>query len=172
MEVVPAASQGANGHISSPNPTTRIDPEVLLKHLVNLLRVTLEASTEDLEAKGSILSDARRSDTLQRCLRFTSDSQVVLYVQKDAAASAVSQDLPNGHNPTGKPQIKYWVNTTLTQMRRTTSTLHLLPILRDFELTFNDCIGCPDQTPTTVGPSTVACCPDTNYQSSRRSFVA
>ena len=100
MEVAPLG-QGANGQIPSPAQANIIDPENLLRHLVGLLKITLEASSEDLEAKGSILSDARRTDTLQRCLRFASESQVALYVQKDVVATGSSNQLVNGHTDAG-----------------------------------------------------------------------
>ena len=100
MEVAPLG-QGANGQIPSPAQSNIIEPEQLLKHLVGLLKITLEASLEDLEAKGSILSDARRTDTLQRCLRFASESQVALYVQKDILATGSSNQLVNGHTDAG-----------------------------------------------------------------------
>jgi len=100
MEVV-TPRQGANGHApSTPSPAI-IDPDLVVRHLVDLLEVTLGASSEELEGKGSILSEARRSDTLQRCTRFASESQVALYVQK----TVVTPDLPNGalngHVPLG-----------------------------------------------------------------------
>ena len=101
MEVAPFG-QGANGQIPSPNHATTIDPEVLLRHLVDLLRITLEASEEDLERKGSLLSDAKRSDTIQRCLRFASESQVVLYIQKDLVSTEAPNGIPNGHDASGK----------------------------------------------------------------------
>lgn len=91
MEVV-SPGQGANGHTPSPPTPATIDSGLVLRHLVDLLEVTLGASTEDLEGKGSILSDAKRSDTIQRCTRFASESQVALYVQK----AVVSTNLPNG----------------------------------------------------------------------------
>ena len=80
MEVV---SPGANGHAPSSNPVTTIDPNVVIQHLVDLLEVTLGASAEDLESSGSLLSASKQQDTVQRCTRFASESQVALYVQKD-----------------------------------------------------------------------------------------
>lgn len=100
MEVA-SHGQGANGQIPPPIPVTVMDPEFLLRHIVSLLKVTLEASTEDLETRGSILSDARRNDTVQRCSRFASESQVVLYLQKDIVPSKIRNGLPNGHAASG-----------------------------------------------------------------------
>ena len=89
MEVV-SPGQGVNGHPPSGPPN--INPDLIVRYLVDLLEVILGASTEDLESKGSILSEAKKSDTVQRCTRFASESQTALYVQKDT----ISPDPPNG----------------------------------------------------------------------------
>ena len=100
MEVV-SPGQGANGHSpSSPGPV--INPDLVLQYLVDLLEVILGASTEDLESKGSILSESKKSDTVQRCTRFASESQVALYIQKDAT-SKMPNGGSNGHVSTGTP---------------------------------------------------------------------
>lgn len=101
MEVV-TPGQGANGHHgpSTSIPAT-IDPDLVVRHLVDLLEVTLGASSEDLEDNGSILSESRRSDTLQRCTRFASESQVALYVQKNVVSPDLSNGALNGHTPSG-----------------------------------------------------------------------
>lgn len=93
MEVV---SPGANGQVPHPNHSTGIDPELVVDHLVDVLRITLGASPEDLEFAGSLLSRSRKSDTLQKCTRFALESQVALYVQKDIVLAAET----NGHNGT------------------------------------------------------------------------
>ena len=91
MEVA-SPGQGANGR-PSPSPTSApINPDLVVRHLVDLLEVTLGASVEDLQGKGSILSEAKRKDTIQRCTRFASESQVALYIDKSLGAT----DLPNG----------------------------------------------------------------------------
>ena len=79
MEVV---SPGVNGQIPSPD-LVAINPEVIVQYLVDLLEITLGALKEDLERVGSLLSEARRHDTIQRCTKFASESQVALYVLKD-----------------------------------------------------------------------------------------
>ncbi|KAL9102708.1 MAG: hypothetical protein Q9163_002170 [Psora crenata] len=96
MEVA-FSGQGVNGHAPSPATSSPIDPDLVIRHLIDLLEITLGASTEDLEGKGSLLSDAKRKDTVQRCTRFASESQVALYVQKDIAPSDIPNGLPNGH---------------------------------------------------------------------------
>lgn len=102
MEVV-SPGQGANGHPpSSPGPTI-INPDLVVRYLVDLLEIILGASTEDLESRGSLLSQSKKSDTVQRCTRFASESQVALYVQKDANYPDVPHDTANGHISSGIP---------------------------------------------------------------------
>ncbi|KAI4119433.1 MAG: hypothetical protein LQ345_000679 [Seirophora villosa] len=84
MELV---TPGANGHPTFSIPPAAIDPETVVQHLTDLLEVTLGASSEDLQGYDSLLSPSRKQDTLQRCTRFASESQVALYVQKDVVES-------------------------------------------------------------------------------------
>lgn len=87
MEV---ASPGANGHAPSSIPSTTIDPNLVVQHLVDHLEVTLGASAEDLESSGSMLCVSKRQDTMQRCTRFASESQNALYVLKDVVSPDLS----------------------------------------------------------------------------------
>lgn len=96
MEVV-SPGQGANGHPPSSPGAAIIDPNLVVQYLVDLLEITLGASTDDLEKRGSILSESKKSDTVQRCTRFASESQVALYVQKDVVSPDVPNGRPNGH---------------------------------------------------------------------------
>ena len=90
MEVV---SPGANGHTPSSIPSSTIDPSLIVRHLVDLLEIVLGASAEDLESHGSLLSELKRHDTLQRCTRFASEPQVaVLYVLKDVFVASQPGD--------------------------------------------------------------------------------
>ena len=89
-----ASPGAANGRPAAPSPTIApsslngtIDTDVLVSHLVHLLEITLGASEEDLRAPGSLLSSAKREETVQRCQRFASGSQTALYVQKDMVAA-------------------------------------------------------------------------------------
>ena len=93
------ASPGANGgpvQSLPPQPGTGIDASVVVDHLIDLLGITLGASLSALESHGSLLSKSKRPDTIQRCQRFASEAQVVLYVQKDL----VSIEQTNGVNNT------------------------------------------------------------------------
>ena len=76
-----AASPSTNG---GGFPT--IDPLVVVDHLASVLEITLGAARKDLENVGSLLSKARLAETVQRCQRFATESQVALYVQKDIKA--------------------------------------------------------------------------------------
>lgn len=80
MEVV---SPGANGHTPSSISSAIIDPNLVVRHLADLLEITLGASREDLESPGSLLSGSKRHDTVQRCTRFASEPQDALYVLKN-----------------------------------------------------------------------------------------
>lgn len=80
-------SPGANGHTPSSVSSTTIDPNLVVRHLVDLLEITLGASAEDLESPGSLLSGSKRHDTVQRCTRFASEPQNALYVLKDVILS-------------------------------------------------------------------------------------
>lgn len=80
-------SQGApNGVHTAPPPST-IDPQTIVDHLIGILQITLGALRKDLESVGSLLSKSKYSETIQRCTRFASETQVVLYAQKDIAAA-------------------------------------------------------------------------------------
>lgn len=79
MEV---ASPGVNGHVPLSEPLATVNPNVIVQHVVDLLEVTLGASAGDLEQPGSLLSDSKREETIQRFTRFACEAQVALYVQK------------------------------------------------------------------------------------------
>ena len=96
MEVA-SPGQGVNGHPPSSATPSAIDPNLLVRHLVDLLEITLGASAEDLGRNGSLLSDVKREDTVQRCTRFALESQVALYVQKDIFSSDLSYGPSNDH---------------------------------------------------------------------------
>lgn len=124
MEVV---SPGANG-VPSTSSLASIDPNLVVRHLSHVLEVTLGASRIDLEASGSLLSKSRRSDTVQRCTRFASESQVALYVRKDL----ISADQANGTNGVnGSSGVSYPASrarrqgtNARRQMRRITTCTH------------------------------------------------
>ena len=83
---VSPASPSPNGVASSPFPP--IDPTLVVEHLAAVIETALGATRKELENVGSLLSKARYSDTVQRCTRFATESQLVLYVQKDIVLEA------------------------------------------------------------------------------------
>ena len=62
---------------------TTVDPTFVVEHLAKLIEANLGATRRELESIGSLLSKPKSSDTIQRCTRFATESQVALYVQKD-----------------------------------------------------------------------------------------
>ncbi|KAF1993187.1 dynein heavy chain [Amniculicola lignicola CBS 123094] len=85
----PLAPGTPNGSIRTPSPAPpAIDPQVILDYLEKVLDVSLGATEQDLRAPGSLLSPGKLHDTLQRCTRFTLESQTVLYVVKDRVAES------------------------------------------------------------------------------------
>lgn len=89
MEV--AAPETPNG-VSTPDTTALVDSGAVVQYLTDVLQVTLGALKSELESAGSLLSSARYNDTVQRCTRFASESQVALYVQKDIVAAEETND--------------------------------------------------------------------------------
>lgn len=84
MEV--ASLEAPNG-VPATETTTMVDSGAVVQYLTEVLQVTLGALKSELESAGSLLSAARYNETVQRCTRFASESQVALYVQKDIAAT-------------------------------------------------------------------------------------
>ena len=163
MEVV-SPGQGPNGH--TPSSPATIDPDLVLQHLVDLLEVTLGASTEDLESKGSLLSDVKRRDTVQRCTRFASESQVALYVQKDIIAAETSNGVQNGHGSSGTLPIKSLPAALLMSIRRAFCPLRLLAFIRDLILLYHRCFRCPHKAPAAYRPTDTSSHANPGHQSS------
>ena len=93
MEV---ASPGVSNGLPPPNILPTTDPSNVVQHLVEVLQGTLGALREDLENVGSLLSKAKYSDTLQRCARFASETQTVIYAHKDAVETAETNGTEDG----------------------------------------------------------------------------
>ncbi|KAJ6102543.1 hypothetical protein N7486_004970 [Penicillium sp. IBT 16267x] len=89
MEV---AAPGAPNGVSTPDTAALVDSGTVVQYLTDVLQVTLGALKSELESAGSLLSSARYNDTVQRCTRFASESQVALYVQKDIVAAEETND--------------------------------------------------------------------------------
>lgn len=93
MEV--ANAEVSNG-VPAPAQTPLVDSNAVIEYLSEVLRVTLGALRSELESTGSLLSPARYNETVQRCTRFASESQVALYVQKDVVASEEANGTETG----------------------------------------------------------------------------
>lgn len=85
----PLSPGDANGISRAPSPTPpTIDPQTIVDYLEKVLEVNLGAAERDLRAPGSLLSDDKRTNTLQRCAQFSKENQQVLYVVKERSAEA------------------------------------------------------------------------------------
>jgi hypothetical protein len=80
MEV---ASSGVPNGAPTPETAALVDSGAVIQYLAEVLQVTLGAQRSELESAGSLLSESKYNETLQRCTRFASEAQVALYVQKD-----------------------------------------------------------------------------------------
>jgi dynein heavy chain 1, cytosolic len=87
----PVVSQGANG-IAPTSPLPTIEPTLLIEYLVELLQITLGSSRKELESPGSFLAKSRYSESVSRCSRFAAESQVALYIAKDAISNEINGD--------------------------------------------------------------------------------
>ncbi|KAI9803379.1 MAG: hypothetical protein M1833_000898 [Piccolia ochrophora] len=120
----PVVPPGANG-VASPPSLPTIDPTLVVEHLTDLIHITLGASDTDLQNHGSLLSKLKYSDTLQRCTRFASESQVALYVQKDL----VAEDGVNGVDDADEPPASF-VYTLSSEILTSTSTVSSIALLK------------------------------------------
>ncbi|PGH26987.1 dynein heavy chain, cytoplasmic [Polytolypa hystricis UAMH7299] len=99
--------------LTTTNPLPSADPSSVVQYLTEVLQTNLDALKSDLESSGSFLSKAKYSETLQRCSRFASESQVALYVHKD---SAEREQQTNGSEdgPTPAPRYIYTLGMELS----------------------------------------------------------
>ncbi|KAK3073664.1 dynein heavy chain, partial [Teratosphaeriaceae sp. CCFEE 6253] len=68
------------------------DSQAVVDYVTNVLEVTLGASREELSGPGSLLHDELLLETLSRCQRFASESQMSLYVLRQASPSLQNGD--------------------------------------------------------------------------------
>lgn len=80
MEV---ASAGVPNGTTTSEQTPLWDTDVLVNYLVEVLHANLGAERSELERSGSLLSEAQYNETAQRLMRFASEPQPRLFVQKD-----------------------------------------------------------------------------------------
>lgn len=81
------ATNRSNGITGAASHFTTVDPTIVVEHLAKLIEANLGATRRELESIGSLLSKPKQSDTIQRCTRFATESQVALYVQKDVISA-------------------------------------------------------------------------------------
>lgn len=93
MEV---ATPGVSNGVATPGQASLVDSNAIIQYLTEVLQVTLGALKTELESTGSLLSKTKYSETVQRCTRFASESQVALYVQKDLVASEEANGTEDG----------------------------------------------------------------------------
>ncbi|PSS05288.1 dynein heavy chain, N-terminal region 1-domain-containing protein [Coniella lustricola] len=113
-----------NGDGNDVNGTAAVamDPGRVVDHLAQLLEATLGATGDELAASGSLLSEARLSDTLHRCSRFINDGQS-LYIQKDLPAAPQLENGDGEHRP---PVHTYTIASDLSSTATTVAFLVLL----------------------------------------------
>ena len=129
MEVV---SPGVNGQRPQTDSPTTTDARLIVDHLVDLLEVTLGVGSEDLERPGSLLSNSKKLDTVQRCSRFASESQVVLYVQKDVdVAGQNGHSEPGSNGSSGKQGYLEMAGEPSNESCRHPKALHIYSVQRD-----------------------------------------
>ncbi|KAF5260366.1 hypothetical protein FOXYS1_8990, partial [Fusarium oxysporum] len=119
---VPSPGASANGVTSSPTFPT-IEPERVVEHLASVCEVALGATRDELEQVGSLLHKSRYSETISRCTRFASDTQNVLYIQKDFANSSAVEP---GADPSSPVSYNYTLSTEISSSPTTVASLVLI----------------------------------------------
>ncbi|KAJ5945842.1 hypothetical protein N7454_002681 [Penicillium verhagenii] len=122
MEV---AAPGAPNGVSTPDTAAMVDSGAVVQYLTDVLRVTLGALKSELESAGSLLSAARYTDTVQRCTRFASESQVALYVQKDIVAAEET----TGEAEDSEPSMQY-VYTLSSEISSASTTVSSVAFIK------------------------------------------
>lgn len=105
METAPSPlspQEPAVNGISSPS-SLAIDLDKVIEYLAAVVTIALGANRKDLERDGNLLSPAQHADTVQRCTRFVSDSQVVLYIQKEIESRPEVADGPSDNGKQTQP---------------------------------------------------------------------
>ncbi|KAK7218812.1 hypothetical protein V2G26_006815 [Clonostachys chloroleuca] len=123
MEITSPTVPGtpSNDVASTEFPT--IEPERLIEHLAAVCQIALGATREELEQAGNLLHKSRYTDTVARCSRFATDTQNVLYIQKDIAASTVVE---NGSDIAVPSSFYYTISSELASSPTTVASLILL----------------------------------------------
>lgn len=127
METVasPMAPQDAVANGAPPSASLLgIDPVVIIDYLVSIVTIALGAKKEDLERDGNLLSQNLHADTVQRCTRFASDSQVAIYIQKEVVSTL---DGPTDDPvDSGSPSYVYTITSEISSSPNIAAYLALL----------------------------------------------
>lgn len=119
MEV---ASSGVPNGASAPETAALVDSGAVIQYLTEVLQVTLGAQRSELESAGSLLSESRYNETLQRCTRFASEAQVALYVQKDI----VTVEETNGETEDQAVEYVYNLSSDISSAPTTVSSVAII----------------------------------------------
>ena len=111
----------ANGDSTSAASVEPVDSLQVLYHIASLIETTLGAARRELEAVGSLLSKSSHVESLNKCARFATDSQIALYAQKD-----VREELVNGHDDTPKIEHLYTISSELSPAPTTVASIAFL----------------------------------------------
>lgn len=97
METAPSPLSPQESTANGISPSSlAIDPDKVVEYLAAVVTIALGATREDLGRDGNLLSPAHHADTIQKCIRFAGDSQVVLYIQKEVESRPDVADGPSG----------------------------------------------------------------------------
>ncbi|KAJ5817741.1 Dynein heavy chain domain-2 [Penicillium robsamsonii] len=119
MEV---ASSGVPNGALTPETAAIVDSGAVIQYLTEVLQVTLGAQRSELESAGSLLSESKYNETLQRCTRFASEAQVALYVQKDI----VTVEETNGETEDQAVQYVYNLSSDISSAPTTVSSVAII----------------------------------------------
>ncbi|KAI9896991.1 hypothetical protein N3K66_008013 [Trichothecium roseum] len=125
MEVTsPSPAQEAANGVSTPTTSLpTIEPERIIEHLASVCQIALGATREELEQPGNLLHGSRHAETLNRCTRFATDTQNVLYIQKDIAHSSTVE---NGTDTAVPSSYNYTLSSELASSPMTVASLILI----------------------------------------------
>ncbi|KAF2152302.1 hypothetical protein K461DRAFT_241389 [Myriangium duriaei CBS 260.36] len=142
----------SNGKLSEPVDAD-FDTQKIVEYIVSVLGATLGTSRSELEADGCLLSPSSLNDTIERCARFATESQVAIYVQQEARPQE-NGGLKNGHNShTETP--RYFLTSSLSYSPLTLSSIAIIkrpaPILPN--ITLNSQLSVINLPGTTIAPS-------------------
>ncbi|PLB47277.1 hypothetical protein P170DRAFT_466574 [Aspergillus steynii IBT 23096] len=117
------ASHGVSNGVATSTPTSLVDSSAVIHYLTEVLQVTLGALKIELEGAGSLLSKEKYEETVQRCTRFASESQVALYVQKDIVGSDVTNGADDGEAVASSTQYVYNISTEISSSSTTVASV-------------------------------------------------